>query len=419
MSEPPSIPKETPPRVILYFDHTAERSGGELALLELVRALDRSRFIPVVVLGADGPLKEGLAAASIETHVLPLSSEVTATRKESLGMRSLLRLRAVLSLPGYILRLTRCLQARDADIVHANSLKADILAGFAGRMAGIPVIWHVRDRIEPDYLPAPAVSLFRRLCRLLPAAVIANSQATLQTLRLPAAKRALVAYSGLDLSVFTTETPSHREISTREDTDSAEKDGGGEVSDERVIGMIGRITQWKGQHVFLRAAAQVRLHFPAIRFQIVGAPLFGEAAYLTELHTLTRTLGLSDCVEFTGFRADVPALLRRMDILVHASTLPEPFGQTVVQGMAAGKPVVATNGGGIREIVLPGETGLLVPCGDADALADALCRLLSHPEEARQMGLAARRLVEQRFTIQQTVQAVQTLYETLPLRKSG
>jgi glycosyltransferase involved in cell wall biosynthesis len=383
----------TMPLRVLFLDHTATMSGGEIALLELVRHLDPRYCKPIVTLGADGKLREKLDEAGVETHVLALASEVVQTRKDSLGGSSVLRLKTVYSMLRYIQRLARFFREQKIDLVHANSLKADILGGLAARRAHIPVIWHVRDRIEADYLPMPAVRLFRRLCRVVPSYVIANSEATLQTLRLNRRDRQSVVYSGVDLAAYPLSSlapQTNREVQR--------------------IGLIGRISPWKGQHIFLQAAAEVRCRFPKARFQLIGAALFSERDYEMQLHTLVRSLQLEDCVEFLGFREDVPALLADLDMLVHASTSGEPFGQVIVQGMAAERPVVATASGGVLEIVEEGVTGLLVPPGDVTALAQAICTLLQQPERAHEMGLRGRLRVQERFTIQVAARKAESVY---------
>ena len=127
------------------------------------------------------------------------------------------------------------------------------------------------------------------------------------------------------------------------------------------VALVGRITRWKGQHIFLQAAAWVHRRFPEARFQIVGAALFDEKAYEAEIRELAVKLGVQNYVDFLGFRSDIPQYMAGIDLLVHASITGEPFGQVIIEAMASGKPVVATNGGGVPEIVVHGETGLLVP----------------------------------------------------------
>src|SRR5215813_2552464 len=132
---------------VLFLDHTASMGGGEIALLNLVNHLDRGKISPIVVLGSDGPLVRRLQS-QIETHVLALPIDVGGAKKESLGLATLFRIREVVAMLGYIWRLARFIRRHRIDLVHTNSLKADIIGGVAGRITGRPVVWHVRDRIE-------------------------------------------------------------------------------------------------------------------------------------------------------------------------------------------------------------------------------------------------------------------------------
>ncbi len=177
------------------------------------------------------------------------------------------------------------------------------------------------------------------------------------------------------------------------------------------IGLIGRISPWKGQHIFLQAAARVYQKFPEARFFIVGSALFGEAEYDRKVRSLTESLGISDLVTFTGFRKDVQNMIADMDLIVHASTTGEPFGQVIIEGMAAGKPVIATDGGGVPEIVEDGKTGILVPMGDVQAMADAIGRMLADPALAADMGARGRERVRDYFTIERKARNVEAVYQ--------
>jgi glycosyltransferase involved in cell wall biosynthesis len=131
------------------------------------------------------------------------------------------------------------------------------------------------------------------------------------------------------------------------------------------------------------------------------------------LQSLTKSLGLENRVVFTGFRTDVPRIVQALDVVVLSSSAPEPFGRVVIEGMAAGKPVVATAAGGVLDIIDDKVNGMLVPCKDSAAMADAVLELLSDREKARQIGIAARRRVEEKFTVQHHVAAVQGLYDAI------
>jgi glycosyltransferase involved in cell wall biosynthesis len=393
---------------VLFFDHTAALGGGEIALLNLVRHLDPAKFKPVVVLGADGPLAERLRP-DIETHILPLSPKVAGIKKDSLGFSTIAQFRNLLAVCAYIRRLRRFICDCHVDLVHTNSLKADVIGGLAGIVSRRPVVWHIRDRIEDDYLPPIVVRVFRVLCHLIPTYIIANSAATLRTLCLPSHSHSSAIPSGI--------------VVNRKDTVVHDGTQLAAFVPERTcnvlkIGLIGRISPWKGQHIFLEAAAQVHRHFPNARFVVIGAALFGESEYDQQIRGLPARLGIEEVVEFTGFRPDVQAAIAELNLVVHASTTGEPFGQVIIEGMAAAKPIVATNGGGVNEIVEGGLTGILVPMGEAQPMADAICEILADPEKAKKMGIRGRLRVQNHFTVELTATKVEAVYHEI-LRGRG
>lgn len=382
------------PLRVLYLDHTAKVGGGEIALVNLVRHLDRSLVFPIALLFMEGPLRERLVGCC-DTHVIPLADSALTAKKDGLGWRSLFQLRASLSVLLQIWRVVQFARKMEIDLIHTNSLKADIIGGIAARIAGIPVVWHVRDRIEPDYLPKIVVRVFRFLSRNLPDFVIANSSATLATLHLNGKGAAVdangrVVHDGCNVVSI--------------------KDGPRGVRTTVRIGLVGRITPWKGQDIFIKAAALLKQKHPQAKFEIIGAPLFSERAYEADLRRLCGELNVNDMVEFAGFVENVPARIAELDIVVHASITGEPFGQVIIEGMAEQKPVVATNGGGVPEIVQDGITGLLVPMGDALRMAEAIDYLLTHPAEATMMGVRGRERVQTHFTIQKTARMVEEVY---------
>jgi glycosyltransferase involved in cell wall biosynthesis len=381
---------------ILFVDHCALMSGGEIALLNLVRTLDRLRFEPIVVLCSDGPLVAALRQAQVETHILRLEDSIVQARKDALAIGSLSNFGRLVEGARYVMSLAAFVRENRIDLVHTNSLKADILGGAAARLAGRRLIWHVRDRIADDYLPPGVVTCFRALCRLVPDVVITNSRATMQTIRDDRPEgddHYSVVHDGVQ-TAFNTPRP-------------------GRSPSVPVIGLLGRISPWKGQDVFIRAAATVLRHFPAARFRIIGKVMFDETDYENQLHALVEELGIRSSVDFVGFRSDVSAALSELDLLVHASTVGEPFGQVIVEAMTAGLPVIATEGGGVPEIVLHGETGLLVPMKEVDAMASAMIHILSDPVAAREMGRKGQLRASEVFSIEKTARAVEAIYDRL------
>ncbi|MBI2407055.1 MAG: glycosyltransferase [Gemmatimonadetes bacterium] len=175
-----------------------------------------------------------------------------------------------------------------------------------------------------------------------------------------------------------------------------------------VMAVFGRLHAWKGPQVALRALSAL----PAdCQLWVVGAPLFGEHAFEAELRSRAEQLGVASRVQFLGFRDDVPTLMRAADVVVHASTLPEPFGRVIVEGMLARRPVIAADAGGVREIVTDGVTGVLVPPDDSAALAQAVASLRADPARAAAIANAGADHARRAFTVDGMVRGVRAVLD--------
>lgn len=358
------------PLRVAFLGHSGELSGGELALARLLPALHGVNA--TVVLAQHGPLVDRMTRLGIHVEVLPIGSVAGDLRRDEVGVGHT-PASAVAETLRYTWRLRRRLRELQVDVVHTNTLKAALYGGVAGRIAGKPVVWHIRDRIATDYLPPAAVHLVRLASRILPSAVIANSETTLRTLgaaRLTTARTRRVVPSPIDALTQAESPPAS--------------------SGSIVVGLVGRLAPWKGQEFFLEAFAEAFRYEGSARARIVGGPLFGEDEYEAGLRRRAEQLGISDRVDFTGFVEDVASEYKQMDIVVHASLIPEPFGQVVVEAMAAGRPVIAADAGGPGEVVDHGVNGLLYPAGDVPALAEHMRRLASDSVLRRRIGEAGR-----------------------------
>ena len=390
-------PDNTPVRV-LAVDHTAGLAGGEVALARLLEEIDRDEYDLRVLVLADGPLVERLGAASIPTAVLPASRALTEAGRDK-AASSLLQLagnagRTMLLVP----RVARAIRGSGADLVVANTLKAAVITAFAAPLAGRRWVWHLHDRIAADYLPAPLVSALRILARMGPRVVVANSVATRRTLPALPDDRVVVAYPAAPASTPLPPRPPKTPT----------------------FGLLGRIAPTKGQREFIQAAAVMTENAPEARFIVLGDAMFNDHAFAEEVRALPAVLGVADAVTFAGWVDDPAETLQTLTALVHASPVPEPFGQVVVEGMLAGIPVIATAAGGVPEIVDPdgvaapvadGVTqtpfGLLVRPGDAAALALAMRYIADHPGEAGDTATRAQAMARERFDIAGTARTVQ------------
>jgi glycosyltransferase involved in cell wall biosynthesis len=350
------------PRVV-HVSHTAHLGGAELALVRLL-AQDPP-WVPAICAPPAGdafaPLDhEGVAVRRCLPH---LPSGGTQSRNPVLAMRYL----AAMGRGARALR--REPLARQADVVHANTAAAAIMCALAGA-ASRPLVVHLRDIATPESLGRFGLAAFTRIALPRADAVIANSRSTLDLvgdLLGPDVLRAVIA-SPIGLARPATAFGVRPAVGT--------------------VGMIGRLQRRKGQHVFLAAFARA-FGGTAVRAHLAGAPLPGERTYVDQLRRQAGDLGIADQVTFLGHVEDTTGFLASLDILVHASILPEAMGQTVLQGLAHGLPLVATAGGGPSEWLRSGSNALVVEPADPDALAAAMTWLAGSYETRSRLAVAA------------------------------
>ena len=356
------------PLRIVVVDHTAVLSGGELAISRAIGAVGGEADVHAI-LATDGPLTSRLEAAGATVEVMALAERARGLARGDVAPGPPGAVAAAWT-AAYVVRLARRLRVLRPDVVHTNSLKSALYGGAASRLAGVPCVWHVRDRIEAPYLPARAVGLVRGAARVLPSVVVANSASTLATLGVPGR----VVASPLDESI---------------DPTAPHAPGVGPLR----VGILGRLAPWKGQHLVIGAFADA---FPDgdETLEVLGAALFGEDEYADSLRGLAKDLGIEGRVRFQGFVDDVAGALRSIDVVVHGSVLAEPFGQVVIEAMGAGCAVVAADAGGPADMVTDGVDGLMYAMGDRAELAAALRRLSSDAALRARLGAAAQRTAE-------------------------
>ncbi len=314
------------------------------------------------------------ARGDVVSFVSPSAGEfVTAARTEGFEV-DLVDVSRSYRLDG-VARLVRLLRARRADLLHTHTLAAaNALGRTAGRAAHVPVISHLH--IENHFRPATAALLrtldngTARLCARL-VAVSEDTKRAYERQGYPR-DRIEVVYNGVPPA----------------------PNGGVPANDPPVIGEIARLCDVKGQRELIEALAQI----PDARLVLAGRDLEQGGAFQRSLEGDAERLGVRDRVEF-GFRDDVAALLDRLDVVALPSWT-EGLPLIVLEAMAHGRPVVATPVGGTPELLVDGETGLLVPPRDPHALAAALRRVLDDPQLAARLGRAGRERVEREFTLE-------------------
>jgi glycosyltransferase involved in cell wall biosynthesis len=419
------------PRRVLYVAKYAE-GGSAFSLYYLVTGLDKTQYEPIVLFYAqkDPYIVNKLREAGIRTIILEEHSPgeptvssnnnskaaVTTANRPSGGIKSRLETYFGQATGQFYLALRACydfvrqdilkvwpiiriIKENDIDFVHVNSglrgSKSGILAAW---LTNLPCVCHERmfhELTSFDRIFSKFVDYFIYISR-----AIAEHCATQG---IPADK-GVVIHNAVDLTEF---SQIYDSLAVRSEFNW--------TNQEQLVGIIGRLDWWKGHEYFLEAVAKVSQQMPNLRGLIVGAPetSLQNQIYYQKLQVLTKSLDIEDNITFTGFRGDIPRLLMALDVVVLSSATPEPFGRVVIEGMAAGKPVIATAVGGVLDIIEDGINGVLVPCKDSQAIADAISWLLSNQAKSKQIGEAARMRVVEKFTVEQHVTAIQNVYQTL------
>jgi len=303
-------------------------------------------------------------------------------------------------------RLARDISRRRIDIVHAYNFYGNVFAMAPARLAGTPVvIASIRDC--GPYLTPMQLRVQRLMCRMA-TCVVVNAGAVRDWLAGDGydVDRIAVIPNGVDLERFDAPVDA-----------AAVRRGLGIEPDAPLVTVVSRVTRLKGLEQFIGAAAVLAERHPRARFLVVGEPAPGDELYLASLKRLAARLDIGDRLVFAGLRQDVPALLRASTVAVMPS-LNEALSNALLESMAAGMPTVATRVGGTPEALTDGESGLLVPPGDMTALAAGVRRLLDDPAAAMAYGRAARRVIEQRFSLRTMVAATEQLYVDLLQRRS-
>jgi L-malate glycosyltransferase len=380
---------------VLYVSHTAVVSGAERSLLDLLGALPDT--VQPLLATPPGQLQTLAQQRGIAT------TTITGTAG-SLRVHPLHTPRALAEMAVAAWQVRRAAASHRADVVHANSIRAGIVLAFA-RLRRTPTIVHVRDCLPPG--AASKVTL--RLVAATATTVIANSHYTADAVRAAApGARVDVVHNPVDLARF------DPDAIDRVDARARLGPAGGR---DLLLGVVGQLSPWKGQDTAIEALGLLCREGVDAHLLLVGSAKFVARStrfdnndYVARLQALVERDGLEDRVSWLGEREDVPEIIRALDVLLLPSW-EEPFGRAVVEAMAMGVPVVATDVGGPREIMQDGREGYLREPRNAPAWAHAVRLLADSPALASEMGRAGRRRAERSFTLQQHVTSVLEVYE--------
>ncbi len=401
---------------ILYVENGIGYGGAIICLRHLVRNLDRNEFEPMVVTGLGSPLYQDIAHDA-PWRFLPDRRFDTVGMKRNLAKAAwpdklpgarwlagqfLARLDDLGNFVPFFLQLLWTARRFKADLIHANNEPScNRAALMVGRLLGIPVIAHVRG----DQVGSLSMAWFYRLPdHFIPVSHWVSE--SIGRLGVPAHKRTYI-YDGLELDKLDVNADG-RQFRQRH----------GIPDDRFVVGLVGLLIPWKGQRLFLEAVRQLIPKMPDALFAIVGGTPDECIAYEQELREMAESPALKGRVIFTGHVKEMTTLYNGLDVVLSASTSPEPLGTVVIESLTMARPLIAPNHGGAVEMIEDGVTGLLFQANDAASLADAILRFHQNPALRQQLGQAARKHALATFEVAEHVRRVCQVYRQV-LGESG
>ena len=416
---------------IVYLNPRGQMGGAEVALLEIlasIRAAQPEWKLNLIVSG-EGPLGASARVLGVETVVLPFppslarigDAAVSGPAGQGVSQARLLArlLLASAGIANYVTKLRKELRRLDVQVIHANGFKMHILGALA-KPASVPLVWHIHDYLSSRPFMVRLMKLLYRRCAI----VLTNSNSVKLDIETVCGNTVPIktVYNSVDTRVFSPDGPS---------LDLDQLSGLTPPPNSVVrVGMLATFARWKGHEVFLRALSLLPADLP-FRGYIIGDALYqtdGSQYSVAELKAVAEKLGITDRVGFTGFVAEPAAAMRSLDIVAHASTQPEPFGLVIIEGMACGRAVIASEAGGAAELIQtklrPNSTGISTsiatetnalghPPGNAAQLAERIAQLAADPSLRTRLGAAGRATVEQRFNRQRLARELIPIYQSL------
>jgi len=395
-----------------FHNQPPPRSSSKVRVLHLITRLDRGGSAENTVLtvsGLDKDRFETILATGKTTRLTPRASQLGLEKgRDWIGIPQLVRDIHPLKDVQAFIRLLSIIHKGRFDIVHTHSSKAGILGRLAAHIAGVPIIVHTpHGHVFYGYYGPAITRLFLVLEKIWARftdriiTLTENGRREHVAFGVAGPDKFVAIPSGVELEPF---------LSVRIDVRKVKKTLGIDLR-ERVVGSIGRLVPVKGYRYLIQASKWVLRKRPDVTFLLVG-----DGPLRDELMRLAQRLDVADKFVFAGHREDEPELIAAMDLFVLPS-LNEGMGRVLVEAMAEGKPVVATEVGGVADVVVDRQTGLLVPPKDPEAMAEAILKLLQDEKLARRMGVEGRKRVYPRYSAKVMVEKIGRLYMELLMGK--
>jgi glycosyltransferase involved in cell wall biosynthesis len=377
-------------KTVVFVESAAAMGGVQYSTLYLVRNLDPREWRPIVVCPEEGDLTQACRDAGIEVHVLShprlwsTSVRVGSARlpnPAAWAWDTLLIGRAVKRLKSFLFQSS-------ADLVVTKGLSSHFLGGLAARKLGTPCVWHVQD-----FISERTFGIYRRAfgwaARFLPEQIIVDGQSIAEQLPQALRPRITVILNGVDTKLF---RPGLDGASVRQEL--------GIPKNDLVIGNLGRITPWKGQHYLIEAFASVAAGNPNVTLLLIGSPVFDNDTYQRRLLKTVADLGLEGRVKLPGYRHDTANVLAAMDVFAFTSVEKDTSPLALLSAMSAGLPIVSFDIAGARELMANDDQFLLVAVADVAGLSSALASVVANENLRGSLAAAARKQAVNEFDVE-------------------
>lgn len=379
---------------IIFINLSSNISGVEKVLLNLIDYLVKKSIEPIVVCQNEGQFTKELRNKGISIKIISIPMIVRTYNP--------------IKLIEYLIRyiyftkaLLHILKRLDIDIIHCNFVVTALYSLITAKLTKTPIILHMHQILKNRLLN----KIIIRIVATYVDKIICVSYAV---------KNNLVQFGVSNNKCVVIYNSIYNEASGKKIKPYGFRKEIGADDNSKIITMVGQIAEWKGQEVFIEAVSKLTGKYNKLKCIIVGDivhPL--EQGYKERIYKKTSSLNLSGVIMFTGFRDDIGDIMNDSDVIVHASIKPDPLPTVIIEAMSAGKPVVATNVGGVPELVVDKESGFIVPPKDADAMAEAISKLLDSHILREKMGIEGKRVMENEFNFQENLTKLLNLYHTL------
>ena len=380
---------------ILYIIHSCQISGAEIVLINLLNLVKQKNIYPVVVLPQNGKLAKKIRKEKIQVKIVPLPFLVRT-------YNPLILINYFINYLSFSKSLYKIIKKNQIRIIHANSFRAAFYSLLVAKLLKIPLVWHMHDILDYRLFN----KIFIKLTSFGASKIICVSKAVKENLIIFGvnSEKCRVIYNSIDKNKFLNTNVIYGKF--RKEFNIPQ--------DAILIGSIGQIAEWKGQEIFLNSISKVLIKYPKVKFTIVGDVISEkEERYKKTLKRFVKKNNLEKVVFFTGFRENISQIITDLNIIVHTSIKPDPLPTVIIEAMALGKPVIATNVGGVHELINHNLNGLIIPPKDPQKLSQAILKMLNNPELIKKMGKEGMIIADKKFGPIQNISKINNIYQNI------